>query len=80
MGASGAGQMAARKTPPIRPAVARNGQELARLLKLSEADSAAIEQRVTLLKRNANKKRLARQSQEESKQMDGTVSDGLREL
>jgi hypothetical protein len=35
--------MTARKTPSVRPVIARNGRELAHLLKLSEADAVAIE-------------------------------------
>ncbi|MES2604931.1 MAG: XRE family transcriptional regulator [Pseudomonadota bacterium] len=43
--------MKAPKTTPVRPVKARNGRDLARLLELSEEDSAAIELRVALLKK-----------------------------
>jgi predicted XRE-type DNA-binding protein len=43
--------MATRKTHRVKPVKARTGRDLARLLDLSEEDSAAIELRVALLKK-----------------------------
>jgi hypothetical protein len=72
--------MAARKTPSVRPVLASNGQEVARLPKQSEADAAAIDVRIKLLKTNSYKKRLALESKAENQQMDGTTPDGLQGL
>jgi predicted XRE-type DNA-binding protein len=43
--------MASHKALTIKPVKVRNGRDLARLLELSEEDSAAIELRVALLKK-----------------------------
>jgi predicted XRE-type DNA-binding protein len=43
--------MKIRKTTRVKPVKARTGKELARLLDISDEDSAAIELRVALLKK-----------------------------